>query len=342
MATKAEYFLNKVDLNAGECEFLRLDTEAYRRSAFMDHRIQSDNQDTVHAPLEVMENIARDTQATTQPGQTNYILHTSFCCSTLISKCLDIRGICQSLREPPVLMQIANYKRISHPYYLDGARWQALIDTVVFLLAKSAGTNEVALIKPTNSANNLAEEIIQHPRTNGVLLLYSGLERFLITIIRRNEEGRAFVRRLFNIIQMDSERTRALPPQYIARLTDLQVAAFSWYLQVDLYLKLLDSFPDAKIRTLDCDRFLAEPMQTLGKLCDLFGIKAGAEVLQDVIAGPILKKHSKNNSIYDHSIRESEYEKVSKEYRTTLDTLLAWSDQIRTEGPLKLPLPQAL
>ncbi|MGA9851770.1 MAG: hypothetical protein WBR15_02425 [Gammaproteobacteria bacterium] len=344
LAAKPEYYLNEVDLGAGEYGFLKLDSKAYRRSVFMDHRLRSEIQDSMHVPMVAMEAMVLNMQtASSQAEPINYIFHTAFCCSTLISRCLDIEGTCYALREPSVLMQIANYKRAGNPFFTDGVRWETLLNTVLFLLAKSRGAGEIALIKPTNAANNLAEEIMGNPRTGGVLLLYSNLEQFLVSIIKKGEGGRGFVRKLFNVIRTDSERTSTLPVESLAQLTDLQIATFVWYLQMDAYLKLLARFPNTRIRTLDCNVFLAEPLEILIKLCDLFGIKIKMETLEEVVAGPVLKKYSKNDAQdYDSSVRETEYDQISREHQATIKSILAWSEQIRPEGPVRLPLPRAL
>ena len=53
------------------------------------------------------------------------------------------------------------------------------------------------------------------------------------------------LRKLFNVIMTDSQRTQALSPRSLVQLTDLQVAAFVWYLQMDNYLELIGGFPGA-------------------------------------------------------------------------------------------------
>jgi len=67
------------------------------------------------------------------------------------------------------------------------------------------------------------------------------------------------VRKLFNVIRVDSERTRTLSPDSLFQLTDLQVAAFVWYLQVDTYLRLLDHFLMPASRHWIVRRFLRNP-----------------------------------------------------------------------------------
>src|SRR5579859_3217276 len=297
LATGPDYLLQELDLSRRECGFLHLDPGAYRASAFLDHRIKSGRRDPFRAPLDAMTRLRVAAASTAQPP-VHYIFHTAFCCSTLISRSLDLEGVCTGLREPPVLMQLANAKRNDAPGWQDG------LDTALFLLAKCGTPGEVMLIKPTNAANNLAEDVLAMPRTGGVLLLYSSLQYFLVSILKKGEQGRAFVRQLFAVLRMDSERTRGMDLEALSRLTDLQIAAFTWYAQMDTYLRLLEQHPRAHVATLDCDAFLAQPLETLVKLAAFFGMDVGRERLAQVVAGPIFAKSSKNTADdYDAAVR---------------------------------------
>ncbi len=278
LAARPEYLLNGVDLPRRELEFLHLDPGAYRDSAFLDHRLRSQMREPLRVPLDAMMKLVL---GPTLQRPMDYIFHTSFCCSTLISRCLDMEGVSCGLREPAVLMQMANGKRLGST----GPDRQAVLDTILILLGKCAAPGEVPVIKPTNAANNLAEDVLRMPGTQGTLLLYSNLKYFLVSILKKGEPGRAFVRMLFGVIRADSERTRSLDPEALSRLTDLQIAAFTWYAQMDAYLRLLEQFPEKRIATLDCDVFLADPVATLVKLCGLFGIEADEDRLTGIVDG---------------------------------------------------------
>lgn len=340
---RPDYYLHSVDLNAGECHFMKLSDDAYRRSSFMDHRLQAQSSEVAQASLAEMQRLVAQSRLDRRPEPIGYIFHTAFCCSTLISRCLDIDGRSRALREPAVLMQMANYKRTANPYYTDSGRWQQLLSMVLLLLAKPQVNGEVVIIKPTNAANLLANDIVRMPRSRGILLLYSSLDQFLISIIKKGEEGRRFIRKLFNVIRMDSDRSNALPVEALVPLTDLQIAAFVWYLQMDTYLKLLAEYPSAAVRTLNCDEFLAAPVATLARLCALLEIEATNEDLEKIVAGPNFTKNSKNDAQnYDASMRKTEYEVLGREHRSMLDKILAWSGNIRPEGPITLPLERSL
>lgn len=343
LATAPEYFLNRLNLEAGEAEFLKLDADSLRRSAFLDHRIKSGTNTVIRSPLAPLREAVQVLEQDAAAHPINYIFHSAFCCSTLISRCMDIAGVCCTIREPFALTQLANYKRQGAGYHFADAEWSGLLDMALFLLAKSHGPREAVLIKPTNAANNLAAGLLAHPRTGGVLLLYSSLERFLASILRKGEAGRNFVRLLFNVLRGDSPRTANLDPAALTALTDLQAAALVWYLHMDAYLQLLVRFPGANIRTLDCEVFLAQPEETIAKLCRLFAVSASASQLRQIVDGPLLHRSSKNDAQdYDAAARDNEYRRVLQQYGEDIAAMRRWSDGIRPEGPVSLPLPAAL
>lgn len=343
LATEPEYFLNSLNLETGEAGFLKLDADSLRRSAFLDHRIKTSTDRAIHVPLAALLETVQALKQSADVPTINYMFHSAFCCSTLISRCMDIAGSCCAIREPFVLTQLADYRRQSDRYRLADAEWDGLLDMTLFLLAKSRGPREAVLIKPTNAANNLADSLLVHPRTGGVLLLYSGLERFLASILKRGEAGRNFVRWLFHMIHGDSARTADLDSAALMMLTDLQIATFVWYLQMDIYLQLLARFPHANIRTLDCEVFLARPEETLTKLCQLFAINVNADRLRQIISGPLLRRSSKNDDQdYDASVREAEFLQVMRQYGGDIAAVRRWSEGIRPEGPVSLPLPAAV
>ncbi|MGH8278784.1 MAG: hypothetical protein ACRETQ_04350 [Gammaproteobacteria bacterium] len=343
LATEPRYYLQEINLESGELGFGNLDRKTLRESTFMDGRDMTRRQVVIRVPLAVMQNVIQTSRRGQAEPRVNFILHTSFCCSTLISRCLDIDGYCCALREPWVLMQLANYKRAAGGQPADSVRWNALLDTALALLTKPWIAGEVTLIKPSIAANNLAEDLIAHPRSGGILLLYSSLRRFLMSTIHKGEAGRSFVRQLFDAILADSVRTAALPPATLMQLTDLQIAAFVWYQQMDHYLRLLARFPQARIRTLDCDRFLAAPEASLMKLCDLFTVRVAPATLQDVLAGPAFHRYAKDTAHrYDAAEYAADNARIAKEYAEDIANILTWSAHIRPEGAIQLPLPRAL
>lgn len=331
-----EYYLGDVDPSARQFGFYAVDPHEFRRSSFQD---EARTRGIRSGRLAVDIGLA----AARPVGgrKLRYILHTAFCCSTLLARCLDLPGKSIAFREPNVLMQLSNQKRLGGAGA--GLPLPQLLDLSVRLLAKTANQGEAAVIKPTNAANNLAADILRADSTAAVLLLHSKLEYFLASIIKKGEECRAFVRHLFGVVHGDSPRTRAIPPATLLALTDLQLATLLWYLQMDTYQALLREFPAARVRTLDCDDFLADPARALTRLAVFFEIPLDAAEVEAVVTGEAFTRHSKSDARdYDRDVRSAEYARVLEENRAAIELTVKWGAQLSPDGPLRLPLPRGL
>lgn len=341
-ALDPQLYLDQVDLDQSTLGFSTIDMDAFRQAPFLDERLQAvPGSGRRYLPIASAASLMDSLRPSAR--KIGYIFHSAFCCSTLVSKCLDVQGNCISLREPLVLMQLANYKRTKHPVTLDREAFISLIDLVVFYLSHAGNCDERVLIKPTNAANNLAAEIIESRATGGVILLHSSLEYFLVSVIKKGEDCRAFVRRLFNIVRGDSAHYANLPGEALLRMTDLQIAALTWNLQVERYLELLKRYPRAAIRTLDCETLLREPVAVIAKLFQHFGCEVDDAVMEAIATGPVFNRDSKDRErIYDAAQRAAEFTQVRRTYSREIDQVLAWDERLRPGGAIRLPLPQAL
>lgn len=341
--TRPDVFLESVDMDERRLCFSKIDIPAFRQASFMDKRLEtlpsSGLQIGIDAALGSIHNAAdRDRKV-------NFILHTSFCCSTLLAKCLDIDGVSITLREPGILMQLANYKRTGHPGIRSREEFIELLELALYYLPHTGNRMEYAAIKPTNTANNLAEEFLDCRNSGKVLLLYSSLKTYLISVIKKGETGRRFVRRVFGLLHRDEGRLQHLPMQKIMQLTDLQLAALVWHVHMDHFLALLArELPEQdRIRTLDCDDFLATPAAALRALVAHFGYAIEAATIDEIILGPVFSRYSKDPGMrYTNMDRDKEYLDLLRRHEDEIAPILAWSDEIRPDGPLKLPLPRPL
>ena len=337
-------FLERINLDNGTLEFARVDLEQFRSANFLDERLERRAGARKSLSIQdAMQLVSRVRANQGGPRRINHIFHSAFCCSTLISRCLDIPGSSRSLREPSALLQLANYKRARHPVTRDRDKFISLIDTAITCLALTGDGGEYVALKATNAANNIAGEMSACEGAGKILLLYSGLERFLVSVIGKGEGCRAYVRRLFNLIRGDSPQVSGIPLETCMQMTDLQLAAFVWYMQLDQYLGLLDTPARDAIRTLDCDAFLEAPAPTLARLATHFGYDIAPQVFEEIVSGPAFKRYSKNpDRVYNNAVRDEQSQEILAEHGEEIQRIIEWSAQIRAEGPLALPLPQPL
>ena len=102
-------YLREIDFTRREVLFLRMNRDGYTRSSFLDKRTITVDGTVYGAPLANL--LDRFHEARPAPRPINYIFHTAFCGSTLLSRCLDRSGVCLAYKEPFVLHQLCFVRR---------------------------------------------------------------------------------------------------------------------------------------------------------------------------------------------------------------------------------------
>ena len=98
------------------------------------------------------------------------------------------------------------------------------------------------------------------------LLLHSDLKSFMVSLLKKGEEGRAFGRKLFSIFSLDSKEAQQLGHNQWMRMTDMQVMAVAWHLQWEHFLDAVQSLGSEQLRSLHCDQFLADSEVSLQRI----------------------------------------------------------------------------
>jgi hypothetical protein len=138
--------------------------------------------------------IAR-TAALAQAGTSaplRFILHSAFCCSTLLARAFDAPGLAMGLKEPVILNDLIGWQ------LRGGDRRQIanVLDGSLTLLARPFAPGEAVVIKPSNVCNAMAPLILQMRPDARALLLYAPMPVFLGSVARKGMDGRIWVREL--------------------------------------------------------------------------------------------------------------------------------------------------
>ncbi len=261
-----------------------------------------------------------------------YIFHTAFCCSTLLARALNLVDSVYSLKEPNVMLELANAHR-SGPWVNNVSALRAGLHRSMRLIAALAPLDEVPLIKPTNAANNLLPLILESDPEAKVLILHSDLSNFLVSVLSNGEEGRGFVRFLFNIMMHDAGWTKNMDFADQMRLTDLQVAALVWRLQTEPIRNVGKNYSEQRIRSLHVDAFLEDPADTFSSLAWFFNINFPQDAIDQVLDGPILKRDSKQEEKrYDAALRAEEMALTKKQFSADIEQTILWTTRVPFGG----------
>lgn len=262
-------FLHDLDLQAGRAGFVRADRARLSTEPFLDHRWR---------PAEAVDGLLplAELKAPVEEAPViDFIWHTSFCASTLLAACLDAPGRCLALKEPRALVILAALKRSGG---LDGD----LAKSVFALMGRRFEPGERILIKPSNSANNLIAEAAALTRGR-MLLLYSDCESFVLSMAKQGQPGFAYVRERFRSLAADGHPAGRWPVGELLRLTDLELAALVWRMQMDVLEAASDQLGE-RAMSLDCKVLLKDPAGVLPRIAEFFGFDFGVQRLGELSA----------------------------------------------------------
>lgn len=299
------------DADRDDMIFVYAPRETQRRATFLDPRFLHKAPRTQPLPMAELTDTAIE-----QP--VHYILHTAFCCSTLLTRALDIPGAAMGLKEPSVLPYFARAWRRG----LRDARLSSLTRTLD-LLARPLEPGETQIVKPSNLANPLGADLLALRPNSKALILHGTLESFLAATARaRGADGRDFGRDMHD---------RFAPEGAAAPEGDGEAAADAWMLQAAVLQTVLQRFGAERVRTLSADALLADPSTALARLGDFLGISANWPA---IAAGPVFHEHAKriDGRVFDAKARSAQLAKSLDSARDEIESGLAWAAQ--THAPI--------
>lgn len=332
LATDPNWFPDALDASTGAIRFARIAREALAAEAFLDQR--KNNSVTAWAEARI-DDIAPHAPTSPAPA---FIYHSAFCGSTLLARALNAPGAVLSLKEPNILLDLVNARRVS-PALQSGGRFEQIAGTILGLIARPHQEGERILVKPTNSASPLAAFTIA--RGMPAIFLYSDLRDFLISLLKKGEPARAFIRQQYNIFALDRMGLSQIEPRKAMSFTDLQVAALVWRHQLEEFERLLLSSPAAA--SLNFAALLANPDAVLKAIARHLSLPLEAVRLDDAARGAVFQTHSKfAGEKFDASARQAETNAILSRYRTELNLIEDWIRPINLGVSMTPPLSRAL
>ncbi|MBA3527381.1 MAG: hypothetical protein H0T82_10755 [Sphingomonas sp.] len=319
------WFPHRWHASEGAVEFIRLTPEARSAATFLD--------DQNLGPLPRCKAPLRDLAAVLAPAAApaHFIFHSAFCCSTLLARALDVPARIVALREPIVLNDLAaQAQRSPLP--------PGVLDAIVSLLTRAATAGEAVVIKPTNEANALMEPLLSVRPGARSLLLSSGLEDFLYSIVKKGMWGRLWARRVHEQMRPRKRRDPGLSEPDLLRQTDLQIAAMVWLMHRGEFIDLAGRFGN-RVASLDSADLLADKAAALRRVMAFFGLEAAGEESGAIDRSNVFSAHSKEQGrAYDATARESEQATLQHAHGEEIAMVVHWAkamaDYLRIDDTL--------
>ena len=274
----------------------------FKKATFPTVELLAESQSAVRAPM-------------------HFIFHTSFAGSTLLARALEIPGVATSMSEPAIYTNLAN--RVTDRSERAAAN---RLDLVLRLMERPFAPDESIIVKQSSFANGLAEQILRARTETCAVLLYSDLQTYLLSLLKRGLKGRIWGRKLFTTVRSWSGLRLDLPESELFELTDMQVAALAWLLQIHHFGELTRAF-GPRVMPLESDDIFSASATTLHRVSALFGLGLNEKRTMEIAAGPVFAKHSKfTDRDYSPEARQRDSEAAENANSEEISMVVKWLD----------------
>jgi hypothetical protein len=239
LAYNPDYLAYRFDFATENVEFLPITRGDIRRVSALKHTFIDPDRKLVHVPLAKLAPLLESPDPSLSERAPRFIFHTAFCTSTFLSRMLDVEGVSISLREPQILLDAANARRLQWQSRTTALNYRQFPKLALSLLQKHAATTEKLIIKPANSVNNIVPKLLQLTRPARSLMLYTDARNFLLSTLRKGEGGRQIVRSMFDLLRCDFPHLEKLRLTDTIHMTDLKIILTLWRLQIEQAKRIL-------------------------------------------------------------------------------------------------------
>jgi hypothetical protein len=270
------------------------------------------------------------------PAPIHFILHSAYCCSTLLANAYDREGAATSFKEPTILNDLAGWRQRGG----EPARVAEILDSALRLLARPFGAGEASVVKPSNVINALAPAMLAMRPEAGCILLHAPLRVYLGSIAGKGLWGRLWVRDLLVKLRADGMVGLGFEADDLFLQTDLQVAAVGWLAQHQHFARLAGQYP-GRVRTLESETLLARPEDALAAIDALFGLREDAAA-RTRIAGRVFTRHAKFGGDFSREDRIAGQRAAADMHGDEIDKVVAWAEAVAASAGIAFDLPAPL
>lgn len=308
-----EWFLADLNIVERLAAFIHISEDVLQRSVFLDSRIA--------APLEQASWVNFDSIPKVHGESTvGLLLHTSFCCSTLLSRALHVPKYSVSLREPLAIRKLVDA-------YLLKQDVNEAADISAALLARPWMAAKQVLIKPSHVTLPVMCRFIESIAQTKTLVLTSTLERFLVSNIKKPSSTQAKVPELVYRFIRGTALERPFTDALKQQPRFLQFVAAQWFAMQFHVGTICAIFGNDRVRILQEETLLGSFDEYVGKSADWLGFSFSTDQLLEH-ARMTKQNHAKNQSepykSDDHAVLHNH---ITSRFGREIEDALRWAEE---------------
>jgi hypothetical protein len=316
IARDARWLAQALDPAQGVVRLIAMNRDSYRAASFLDDRLLQLPVDAQLVPWpQVEEAMAGDLRT-----DARWIFHIGHVGSSLVSRLLGELSNVLAVREPRLLRDIALAPAEVRRIY---------IGTVAKLMSRTFAAEEVACVKATSFASEIAAVLV--PPDERALFMYAGPPNYIGSILA----GENNLKELRVLAESRAGRLGRRGIRLPEPRNDADRAAAAWACETTALEEAADEMADRQIAWMDFDRALNDWTGELEQVAMHFGFAPDAAQLAAITSGPLLSRYSKAPEYeYSPDLRRDLIEEASRNHKTQVREALAMLERAAQESPL--------
>ena len=274
IARDATWLAQALDPNAGMLRLVAMDHGSYRAASFLDDRLMQQPVDAQIVPWPDVEAAVEGDRRT----DARWIFHIGHVGSTLVSRLLGELDRVLGIREPRLLRDLALSPADVRCRY---------IQSVPKLMSRTFGQDEIACVKATSFASEIAAELVAPGER--VLFMYASPQNYVASILA----GENSIKELHALADHRSQRLAARGIQLPPDRNDAERAAAAWACEMTALEGAAIGMTDRRIEWADFDSMLENMEAELTRVAAFFGFEADPRRLRDIAGGALMQRYSK-------------------------------------------------
>jgi hypothetical protein len=330
VAIDPNFLAYKFDFDSECVEFIPISNQQLREVSFLRRNVFADNLQTVMVPIaELMELVTKSKNLLVDHAP-SFIFHTAFCSSTFMSRCLDIQGKTVCLREPQILLDAANAKRLNWRSRDGKTDYRHLIKLSLALLLKHRqerdGSASRLIIKPINSVNNIVPEILESSPQSRALMMYTDIRNFMLSTLNKREAGTRTVRAMFDLVRCDFPHLAKLSISNAVHMTDLKMILTLWRLQIQQAAGVMQHMEGKKsIASLHAETLIENPAISLQSANRFLQLNLSEGQIKEVVQSDGMYRDAKDQTQrFSVAGRLQKYQVIEEYFGEDIENALKW------------------
>ena len=334
-ATSPDMFFARYNFTEERAYMVKMTPQYYQDSIFLDPaRIKGTC--IIEANFKWIESIADSIEIQKMP----MIFHTAFCGSTLMTQALQTVYNVLSLREPECLSNLLDLFRSQLRSDYFNNYW---LDAILKLLSKRYQPGTVTVVKTNDFSNPMMNEILDRHNEIPSLFMYTPLDEFVAGCLKAPNRRQWIKGRYQSTLPyIDQLFAQDFNQNSIGDQNFVKMAAFYWSYNIALFFQAWRAHPE-RIRSLDFNEMLNNPMQTLEACGDWFGLEKSEDGNTEEKIEALFGVYSKDSQMkYSTQQRRVEIQKQLAGYVDELDEAKQLANQLLGDDYPTASLPATL